>query len=507
MLGPIVGVAAMVGAVGLTESAKGDLKAKLAVLGTNLIIAQAGGSFGSQNPTFPDDAVHRVEAVSTVTAAAATADLSSVVALPTEGGSDYYQAFPVPVRAADLNLPSVLEVPVIDGRWLSDSDIALHARSVVLGAGLAKQYAYLPGETRTIKLNNTNYGVVGVLGSVALDPDLDNAVFITQWAAKHDFATDGKPNKLYVRSITGKTQETADAIPTAINLGGPDQVSTKVPSDVLQASAQADKTLQQTALFAGLLALAVGGLGIANVMSISVIQRSSEIGIRRAVGHSRSKIAVAVPARVAVRRHPRRVRRRRARRRRSCTSSPRSRTGSSWSPTAGSRSGWASRWSSRSRAGLYPSIKAARLEPLETLRLGLIPRSRRRERVPSAGCEAGSAKLGGARRCSRSRRRERGGAAARHVVGGRRARDDRADDHVRPAGRPHAQEPALHRHRVGFVGPGRDVHDHDPHRVLGVGRRQRDRSRPTPSACAPCRRIRSATRPSPPRPPCTRALT
>ena len=67
MLGPIVGVAAMVGAVGLTESAKGDLKEKLGKLGTNLIIAQAGGTFGSQNPTFPDDAVHRVEALSTVT--------------------------------------------------------------------------------------------------------------------------------------------------------------------------------------------------------------------------------------------------------------------------------------------------------------------------------------------------------------------------------------------------------------------------------------------------------
>ena len=72
-----------------------------------------------------------------------------------------------------------------------------------------------------------------------------------------------------------------------------------------KAASQADKTLQQTALFAGLLALTVGGLGIANVMSISVIQRSSEIGIRRAVGHSRSKIGAAVPARVAVRRHPR----------------------------------------------------------------------------------------------------------------------------------------------------------------------------------------------------------
>ena len=67
-------------------------------------------------------------------------------------------------------------------------------------------------------------------------------------------------------------------------------MSTQIPSDVLQAAAQANKTLQEVALLAGLLALTVGGLGIANVMSISVIQRSSEIGIRRAVGHSRSKI-------------------------------------------------------------------------------------------------------------------------------------------------------------------------------------------------------------------------
>ena len=234
------------------------------------------------------------------------------------------------MRAADLDLPGVLEVPVVDGRWLSDADIKLHTR-VGRARRRAREAVRVParrGRARS-SLNDTDYGVVGVLGTVALDPDLDNAVFITQWAAKHDFATDGKPNKLYMRvGRRARTQETADTIPTAINLGGPDQVSTKVPSDVLQASAQADKTLQQTALFAGLLALAVGGLGIANVMSISVIQRSSEIGIRRAVGHSRSKIAVAVPARVAVRRHARRDPRRGARRRRSCISCRRSRTGS-----------------------------------------------------------------------------------------------------------------------------------------------------------------------------------
>jgi putative ABC transport system permease protein len=369
MLGPIVGVAAMVGAVGLTESAKGDLKAELAALGTNLITATAGGSFGQQNPTFPADAVRRVQAVPTVEAAAAISELSGVIALPSAGSADHYAAFPVPVQAADLALPSVLEVPMQGGRWLNRADVANHARAVVLGSGLAKEYGYLPGEVRTIRLGETDYGVVGVLDPVKLEPKLDNAVFMTQWAAEHDFGTEGKPTKLYVRAVDGRTQETADALPTAINLGGPDEVSTEVPTDALAASAQADKTLQQTALFAGLLALAVGGLGIANVMSISVIQRSSEIGIRRALGHRRSLVAgqfllealfVGVLGGVAG-----------------------AALGVALVYGISALAGWVvvvaygkvPLWIGLAvgvsvAAGLYPSVKAARLEPLETLRLG-----------------------------------------------------------------------------------------------------------------------------------------
>src|ERR1700674_1797927 len=129
MLGPMVGVAAMVGAVGLTESAKGDLKAKLSQLGTSLIVATAGGTFGQQNPTFPSDAVSRALAIPSATGAAATAGLNGIVALPSAGSHDYYAAFPVPVQAADVNLPQVLQVPVIDGRWLNPADLTDRARS------------------------------------------------------------------------------------------------------------------------------------------------------------------------------------------------------------------------------------------------------------------------------------------------------------------------------------------------------------------------------------------
>lgn len=368
MVGPVVGVAAMVCAIGLTESAKGSLQAQLSKLGTNLIIAQAGGTFGSQNPTFPSDVVHRVDSISTVTGAAATTNVSAVVALPIEGAADYYEAFPVPVRAADLNLPSVLQVPLLDGRWLNRADQHLHLNSLVLGEGIAHQYGYIPGEIRTVQLNNKTFGVVGVLGPVPLDPSLDNAVFVTQWSAQNVLDTDGLPNQVYIRAQPGTTQATANAIPTAISLGGTDQVSTQVPSNVLQAAAQANHTLQEVALFAGLLALTVGGLGIANVMYISVIQRSSEIGIRRAVGHNRAKIGlqfllealfvgifgglvgaalgVAIVYVVSAVAH--------------------------W--TAVVAYGEVPLWvglavAVAALAGSYPSIKAARLEPLETLRL------------------------------------------------------------------------------------------------------------------------------------------
>jgi putative ABC transport system permease protein len=369
LLGPVVGVAAMVGAVGLTESAKGDLKAKLAQLGTTLITAQAGGTFGQQNPSLPTDVVTRVTRVPTVQRSSAVSEISGVLTIPTQGSESYYQAFPTPVLAADAHLPEVLQVPVQSGRWLEAADEHTHVRAVVIGSGLAQQYGVIPGEIRTIRMNGIDYGVVGVLSPVALDPSLDNAAFVTQWAAKHDFGTKGEPTKLYVRAKSGTTQQTSDALPTAINLGSTDSVTTKIPSDALAASSRADKTLQQTALFAGLLALAVGGLGIANVMSISVIQRSSEIGIRRALGSTRSLIALQfllealfvgllggmIGAMLGV--------------------------GIVY--LVSSFADWVvvidygkmPIWIGLAvgvavLAGLYPSVKAARLEPLETLRLG-----------------------------------------------------------------------------------------------------------------------------------------
>ena len=371
MLGPILGVAAIVAAIGINESSKGYLKAKLQELGTDLIVANAQDAIGGfgQNPRIPAEAVGRVSRLPDVTSVTGTLQIANIVTLPFEAAYDYYRAFPVPVIATGLNLPETMEVPLISGRFLNDFDVASEARVAVIGRDLADEYGYLPGEARTISLNGIGYGVVGVLDWVLLEPSMDSAVFITFPTAERDWDTDGQdPTRLYIRAPTN-TRWVAEEVPTVVSLGGPDGARTSIPTDLLDAQSQVDESLNNLTKMMGGLALIVGGVGIANVMSISVIQRSSEIGIRRALGHSRSTIAgqfLFEALTVGV-------------------------LGGILGAAVGAGVVWLTSeargyvmvlsvpglalWTLVSVgvavvAGLYPSTKAARLEPLETLRLG-----------------------------------------------------------------------------------------------------------------------------------------
>jgi putative ABC transport system permease protein len=370
LLGPTIGVAAILAAVGLTDSAKGDLKAKVDELGTNLIEAAASSSFGSATPTLSEDAVQRARTVRTVESVSAVLELQNIVVTPYDEARANFEAVPVPVLAADSELPAVLEVPLVSGRWLNEFDESAASRAAVIGVGLAREFNVLPGEARVIELGGIDYGVVGILDSVELEPSFDNAVFISFANAEDDFLSDDPlPNKLYVRCTEGRESETAEALKVAVSLGGPDEVATTIKSEALELAAQSDSTLQIIVASMGLLATIVGGIGIANVMSISVIQRASEIGIRRALGHTRATIAIQFLLEaiavgflggligVAV--------------------------GVLTTFIGSSIAGWTFVMAPllipigvalaiivSVLAGLYPAVRAARLEPLETLRLG-----------------------------------------------------------------------------------------------------------------------------------------
>ncbi len=289
MLGPVLGAAGIVAAVGLNESAKGNVRETLERLGTNLIEANADGTFSAgEAPVLPEDAVERALNVSTVTRAAGVTEMAGVQVLPSEGARDFFQTVPVPVLSSDLNLLNVLDTEMRFGRFLNGADERNEIRAAVLGGELAETYQYLRGEERTVLVGGVDYAVVGVLQDVQLVPDLDSAVIIPKAAAERDFEVAANPTRLYVRAEDGAVDKTADALPIAINLGGGEGVSVVV----LEAQSEVDTTLRNVLFLMGGLALLVGGVGIANVMSISVIQRSGEIGIRRALGHNRAKIAI-----------------------------------------------------------------------------------------------------------------------------------------------------------------------------------------------------------------------
>lgn len=370
MLGPTLGVAAIIAAVGLTDSAKGDLKLKLRELGTDLIVAEASSSFGTDTPKMPADAVPRALSVPTVDRVAAVSELSGVVVTPYAEAASVYETVPIPVLAADSQLPSVLDVTMVTGRWLNDFDQQELARSAVIGQGLAEEIDMLTGESRSIDVGGKSYAVVGILERVELDPALNNAVFITFGSAEEDFNDeDQEPNKLYVRADPGTERDTSAILPIAITLGGSTEVAAKIPTDLLAAQSETDTTLQFIVAGMGLLALVVGAVGIANVMSISVIQRSSEIGIRRALGHSRSTVGLQFLLEalgVGI-------------------------LGGLLGVVVGLAAMWAGTnladwvfvlqpwlpWAGlvgailvSMLAGIVPALKAARLEPLETLRLG-----------------------------------------------------------------------------------------------------------------------------------------
>jgi putative ABC transport system permease protein len=132
---------------------------------------------------------------------------------------------------------------------------------------------------------------VGILNHVELLSQLDSMAFIGFRVAEQYFSFDGHPTGIFLRSVSSQVTAVAAVLPATVDSANPSVVGVSYPSDILKAEVAAKRAYNGLLLGLGAVALLVGGVGIANVMVISVLERRSEIGLRRALGATRRHVA------------------------------------------------------------------------------------------------------------------------------------------------------------------------------------------------------------------------
>jgi len=289
-LGIAIGVAAIVAVLGLAASSSAALLAQIQALGTNLLTVTNGQALSGETAELPVAAPGMIARLPGVTAVQDTG---------TVGGVSVYKSPLIPsietsglsVEAATLGLPAVAGTSLAQGRFLN----AATAREpvAVLGAVTAQLLGIdriRPG--MRIWAGGQWFYVTGILNPAVLAPQIDSAVLIGFPAAEKYLHFDGNPSEIYVRTVNTQAATTRvdNLLGYQASPANPDQVTVSQPSSALTAQADAKGALDTLFLGLGAIALLVGAIGVANIMVISVLERRSEIGLRRALGATRGQI-------------------------------------------------------------------------------------------------------------------------------------------------------------------------------------------------------------------------
>jgi putative ABC transport system permease protein len=286
-LGIAIGVGAIVAVLGLSSSSQAGLLAEIDRLGTNLLTVTNGQTFTGGTAELPLAApamIGRIGPVQQVQYTGATkANAFRSPRIPSINTNA------LTVDAASLDLPRAIGTTLAQGSYLNAATASEPV--AVLGAAAAQRLGIdrvYPGER--IWVGGMWFYVNGILNPAVLAPEIDSAVLIGFSAAERYLHFDGHPSTIYVRSQTSQVAAVQSVVAATANPENPSQVNVSQPSAALTARADAQGAFNGLFLGLGAVALLVGAVGVANIMIISVLERRSEIGLRRALGATKGQI-------------------------------------------------------------------------------------------------------------------------------------------------------------------------------------------------------------------------
>ena len=301
-LGIAIGVAAIVAVLGLSASSQAGLLNEISQLGTNLLTVADGGTLSGEPAELPLAAPGMIARIGPVVAVDDTGTVGDVSA---------YRSPLIPsintnalsVQATSLTLPDTVGTSVAQGRYLNAA--TTRAPVAVLGATAAARMGIdriYPRERIWVGCTTASPGpstlcgqwfyLVGILNHAVLAPEIDTSVLIGYPAAEWYLGFDGHPSEIYLRADTDRVNAVDSLLAATANPEYPNEVNVARPSDALVAQADAKGALNSLFLGLGAVSLLVGAIGVGNVMLIGVLERRSEIGLRRALGATKGHIRI-----------------------------------------------------------------------------------------------------------------------------------------------------------------------------------------------------------------------
>ena len=282
-----IGIAAIVAVSGIAASGSADLLSTLESLGTNLVKASPQAGFFGTQEELAEGVIGMVERIGPVEEVTSTTQTDLLVRRSNfisefEGGG-------ISTIVTSSELLNVIGGKLSEGRFITDglSDLPV----TVLGSVTAKRLGITNLSKPTkILIDDEWFGVIGIVEELKIHPDLDRSVFIGYGAAKKLFDINEEPTTIYLRANPSFIEDVVEVIAPSMNPENPDQVEVSRPSDALEAQQAVEASFTNLLLGLGSVALLVGGVAIANVMVMSVLERRMEIGVRRSIGATRREI-------------------------------------------------------------------------------------------------------------------------------------------------------------------------------------------------------------------------